>query len=62
MFGQKADGAMLSARHPSIVAIDADYPDKCDNLTLQFLIIRNIHLKNKKNVAKIANKGLLGEN
>ena len=35
---------------------------KCDKMTLQFLILRNIHLINENNVAKIANKRLLGDN
>jgi hypothetical protein len=50
------------AQNPSIAAVRAELLRECDRLTLQFLIMRNIHLKNKKNVAIIANKWRLADN
>ena len=38
-----------------------DQPVICDEFILQFLIMRNIHPINKKNIAKIANKTLLDD-
>ena len=35
-----------------------DQPALCDNLTLQFLNLRNIHLSYKKNIAKMAKNAI----